>query len=132
MDENETGYLDGDDDNTVTYSGPIRYITVYGSNEPLITFPAWRHEVVLHDNSVEWARTEDLQEGMALQVHGRVGIILKIEEGLYHGLMDGTFLGELPEEEPLPFKIFERKLYADGRISWKCKGPKDAKPKSVS
>jgi hypothetical protein len=122
MDENENGYLDKEDD-VVIYSGICYYITVHGDHNAILTFPGWTFNVAMEDDTIEQARAEDLRENMAIEWSGHIGLITKKEEGLYHGILDGIFIGELPDpEHPCPFKDFERTLYEDGRIAWRCKG----------
>jgi len=110
------------DDEPKVYSGKIFWVHIQ-DNKPLVAFPEWYSTIVLGDDSLVPCRHEDLKAGMAIQVLGNVGLIEKVEEGLWHGLMDGVFLGEQQTEDyHVPRKEFVREIFEDGRLNWKMVG----------
>lgn len=101
------------------YGGPIRYVSIRGGSAPIVTFPNWSHKVILGTNRIVDFVSQDLQEGMAILQDGKVGLIEGVEDGLYCGRMEGTFLGRVPGEDVVERKKAVRDVYTDGRINWR-------------
>ena len=119
----DDGPMEPKEEELLVYTGPIRHVTMKGSMRSLVAFPGWKHQAIMGDNTVLACVTEDLKEGMALTQDGKVGLIAKIEEGNYHGVIDGMFLGELPIEDEVMLRYnFTRTIHEDGRIDWKAEG----------
>jgi hypothetical protein len=121
-----------DEDEVAQYAGKCLRIWIQGQEMDIISFPGWYHMVVLGDDSLERCLSEDLREGMAIQVGGNVGLIDKIEEGLYCGKVDGVFLGEMQDEDDVVLrKEFVREVFKDGKLNWRCLGPTEKKRGSI-
>jgi len=117
----DDGPEDGEvDDGPETYAGPMFEVWIHGQEKPLVTFPWYFHDIVMGDDSLEECLSEDLREGMAIQVNGQVGLVDRISRGLWCGLIEGTFLGEPTDDEFVVLrKKFVREIYPDGRLNWK-------------
>jgi hypothetical protein len=117
MDETE---IPIEEDGIESYSGRCYWIRLHGGEATITTFPNWVHEVILGDNSIVKTVSEDLQQGMALQIQGMCVLIDQIEEGLYHGMLEGNFIGEqqFEEDTPVERKSFIRTIYENGKIDW--------------
>jgi len=117
----DDGPLDGDedDDGVIIYSGEIRHISIKGNEKAqgIISFPGWVHMVVMDEKDPIECDTMDLMEGMTIVQDGNLGVISKIEPGLYHGKIDGIFLGKVMEEPTLR-KVFKMIPNQDGRVRW--------------
>jgi hypothetical protein len=100
------------------YSGRMFEITI-STGDRARSLPFMWHPIVYEDGKLAKVYTIDLQEGMLMQVGGQIASIECIDDGLYHGLLDGDFIGFEPDEDDeIPRQKFTRDIYIDGRIVW--------------
>jgi hypothetical protein len=112
------------------YTGDYYIVSLNGLQGDLKSLPGMIHDVIV-DKSIVSVKTEDLIEGLFLQVEGLVGVISHIEKGVYHGLLVGGFFGRLSDLDSegklveISRKKFWRDIYEDGRVIWRYEEVED-------